>query len=417
MALKWEMIKMKVREKTIQYSSKKKRESNEKYVQLEKSQMALETRLATASSSSFNDIKLELNAVKSQMDQIDQEKTKACLLRCKANWINLGEKTTSYFFALEQKNYNRKCISKIRLPSGEIVMDFKTILNEQKSFYESLYRLRELSEEGETNYTFDYLQKIHPDYITKVKEIDRNHLEQKVTIHEIYDAIMTLKSNKTPGSDGYTPEFYRFFWSDIKFIMDGWLQEAIKNEKLHNSARHSVILLLDKPERDLLSLENWRPLSMLTTDYKILAKIIANRLNSVLPYIIHEYQTGFMKNRYISQNITELISIIEYCEEEKLQAIMVSYDFWKAFDSVQWSSLQSILEYFNFGPFFCLLIRILQCEITSVVSNNNHWTSPFKVQQGLRQGCPASPALYNLVMQAVASRVMQNTNIKVLTQQ
>lgn len=140
--------------------------------------------------------------------------------------------------------------------------------------------------------------------------------------------------------------------------------------------------------------------------------MVANRLSLVLPYIIEDYQTGFMKDRYIAQNLLELISIIDYCEKESLDSIIISYDFFKAFDTVCWTSMQSILDFFGFGPYFRLLVRILQNDIYAVVTNNNHWSDRFKIERGLPQGSPASSFLFIVQTQVLASRISQNDSIK-----
>lgn len=410
--LRWEMLKMKIRELSIFYSAEKRKAKNIELSALEKRQERLETELASADSAQHFQIQENLIKIKANIEEIEAEKTKACLIRSKANWVEFGEKSSAYFFALEKRNYNRKCISKLIMSNGEVSTDFKSILNEQKKFFEKLYAERKLDENGDNLSPLSYVQTLNQNQLQKVRNLDRLKLEEKISIHEIYDAIMSLQSGKTPGSDGFTPEFYRKFWSKIKFLLYEVIQTAVKEETLHTSARHSVILLLDKPNRDLLKLNNWRPLSMLTTDYKIFAKIIANRLTLVLPYLISEYQTGFIKERYIAQNITELLSIIEYCHQTQEDVLLISYDIYKAFDSVNWESLQTVLKQLNFGPYFCLLIRIIQTNITSVVSNNNHWTQSFKIRQGLRQGCPASPALYVILTQILSDKIMQNNKIK-----
>lgn len=108
----------------------------------------------------------------------------------------------------------------------------------------------------------------------------------------------------------------------------------------------------------------------------------------------------------------ELLSIIDYCNHESIEAILISYDFYKAFDVVSWSSLQSILEFFNFGPFLRLLIRILQLNIIAVVSNNNHWSDQIIMSRGLPQGSPVSSFLFVLQTQILASKIMQNNQIE-----
>lgn len=218
----------------------------------------------------------------------------------------------------------------------------------------NLYKARDYDEGGE--FLLGYLHDISHNHVVKVKNADRLALEQEPTIHEIFDAIMTMKSGKCPGIDGLPVEFYRTFWPQLKQVLIDLYRKIFADKKFHLSARQSVITLLGKPNRDLSLLNNWRPLSMLNVDYKIWDKLIANRLTTVLPYIIQDCQTGFMKGRNISENLTQLMSIIEHCDYTQSESILISYDFFKAFDVVSYSSLYQILEFFNFGPYFIEMV-------------------------------------------------------------
>ena len=96
-----------------------------------------------------------------------------------------------------------------------------------------------------------------------------------------------------------------------------------------------MITLLPKKDKDPLYVKNHRPISLLNTDYKIIAKVMANRLKSGLNEIIHEDQTGFMKGRNIGSNIRTTINLIEYCDSNDIPGSIVLLDIEKAFDSVE----------------------------------------------------------------------------------
>ena len=128
--------------------------------------------------------------------------------------------------------------------------------------------------------------------------------------------------------------------------------EAVQNGKLHQSARRGIISLLEKVGRNPLYLKNWRPLSLLNTDYKIFAKILATRIDIVLPKLIHHMQTGFTKGRNISENIIKFTNTIDCCNAHKIKAVLISFDFEKAFDPVEWDAIDKILQICNFGHFF-----------------------------------------------------------------
>ena len=112
-----------------------------------------------------------------------------------------------------------------------------------------------------------------------------------------------MKNNKSPGSDGITTEFYKIFWNDIKKFYIDSLNHSYQCGALTELQNQSIISLIPKSDKDTSILENWRPISLLNVDYKIATKTIANRLKKVLPKLIHDSQTGFLKGRNINENI------------------------------------------------------------------------------------------------------------------
>ena len=147
-------------------------------------------------------------------------------------------------------------------------------------------------------------------------------------------------------------------------------------------------------------------------DYKILAKTIARKIEPILPTIIHSDQTGFIKGRYICQNVRLLNDIMEYMDINKLPGIFLFIDFKKAFDSLEWSFIHNSLEFFNFGPFIRKWISIIYNNCESGVMNAGYMTSYFKVSRGVRQGCPLSPFLFVIAVEILGLKIKQEKNCK-----
>ena len=104
------------------------------------------------------------------------------------------------------------------------------------------------------------------------------------------------------------------------------------------------ITLIPKKDKSLCYIKNWRPISLLNCDYKIAAKSIANRIKKVLPSIISSDQTGFLKNRFIGENIRLINSIISYTDIEQIPGLLLFIDFEKAFDTLEWSFIEQTLN-------------------------------------------------------------------------
>ncbi len=102
-----------------------------------------------------------------------------------------------------------------------------------------------------------------------------------------------MQNNKSPGSDGITIEFYKIFWNETHLINS--LNYSFNNENLTTLQKQGIISLIPKPGKNLESLSNWRPISLLNNDYKIATKSIANRIKKILPSTISKSQSGFIK--------------------------------------------------------------------------------------------------------------------------
>ena len=138
-------------------------------------------------------------------------------------------------------------------------------------------------------------------------------------------------------------------------------------------------------------IHNWTPITLLKVDFKIASKAIAKHFESILPSLIHSDQTGFVKGRYIGENIRLINDIIETTKSQNLPGILTSLDFWKAFDSLDWPFIAKTLDYFNFGSDIKRWVSAFYTKIQSTAVNNRYTRNWFKPSKGVRQGCPLSP--------------------------
>ncbi len=145
-------------------------------------------------------------------------------------------------------------------------------------------------------------------------------------------------------------------------------------------------------------LKNWRPISLLNTDYKIIAKLIANKLKPVLPSIINGDQTGYLKNGYIGENIRLLQDVTFFSEQTRNNIILLSMDFEKEFNSLNWNFLFAALKHVNFGDKIIQYLKILYNNIESTVINNGNTGDYFLLERGVRQGCPLSAYFFILAI-------------------
>ena len=122
-----------------------------------------------------------------------------------------------------------------------------------------------------------------------------------------------------------------------------------------------------KEDKNKVFLDNWRPSSLLNTDYKIATKAIAARIAKVLPRLIHGDQTGYIKGHFIGQNVRLIADIIECTDTLDISGIALFLDFKKAFDSLNWNFIIKALEIFGFGAPLIPWVKIFYKNIQSCV--------------------------------------------------
>ena len=149
-------------------------------------------------------------------------------------------------------------------------------------------------------------------------------------------ALYHLRTNKSPGLDGFSVEFYKAFWDDLKQYFLDSINFSASTSVLTKTQYQGLITLIPKPGKDHSFPCNYRPITLLNCDYKILSKVINNRPTSVLHSLIGHEQIGFIKGRYIGHNIRILFDFIDYMDHNDDPGTLLSLDMCKAFDSLKW---------------------------------------------------------------------------------
>ena len=232
-------------------------------------------------------------------------------------------------------------------------------------FYKNLYKKQTKKTHSINDCTF--LKQLK-----QLEEEDKIKCEAEISLKELGKNLRMLPNNKTPGCDGFTTEFYKFFWKDLKMLLHNSLIHSYKTGILSLDQRRAVLCLLPKLNKDLRYLKHWRPLSILNTDYKLIAKTLATRLQEVIGTIISFDQSGYLKGRFIGENIRTIIDTLQYTSKINTPQYMIFIDFEKAFDSVSWDFLFKTLEAFNFGENFINWVKILYNEPLLSVTNNGY---------------------------------------------
>ena len=173
-----------------------------------------------------------------------------------------------------------------------------------------------------------------------------------------------------------------------------------------------MITCLPKPGKNREFIKNWRPISLLNIDYKILAGVIAKRVQKYLDLLISNSQKGFVSGRYIGECTRTVSDLISKLKSRRMSGILLLIDFEKAFDSLEWNFINKTLRYFNFGDNIMKWVNIFYKDIESCILNNGHCSQRFRLERGVRQGDPLSPYLFLLATEILARAITNDKNIK-----
>lgn len=201
-------------------------------------------------------------------------------------------------------------------------------------------------------------------------------LNEPFTISEILQVINNLPNSKSPGPDGFTGEYYKIFQNILAPILCHTFNSATKSESFPAEMLSAMVVTLPKPGKEPTSPKNFRPISLLNLDLQIYAKLIANRLKNILPFLIHKDQSGFTKGRQASDATRRMINIIHHVESTKTPSLFLFLDAEKAFDRVHWGYISSVLHKFGLQGQIHNAIMALYSTPSGVLSREPFCTVP-----------------------------------------
>ncbi|KAL3694356.1 hypothetical protein R1sor_008007 [Riccia sorocarpa] len=232
----------------------------------------------------------------------------------------------------------------------------------------------------------------------KVTEEQNSKLIKAPSVEEINRTVRSLKNEKAPGSDGMTAEFVKEIWENaeqdvVDFILTFWSTGQLSWKQLT-----SVIKLIPK-EGNRLKVTNWRPLQLLNIGYKIISKILPNRLGEIAGTIVDLEQKGFIKGRAISDNVLKFLISQEWAELSQEPTLFVKLEFFKAYDLVNHEYLWATMKAMGFHSKFITLTQGLVQGSVSKIHVNGQFSEEISIERGVKQGCPLAPLLFALSTQ------------------
>ncbi len=326
--------------------------------------------------------------------------SKKLSIRAKTKWFDEGERSNKYFLNIIKKRSQQTLITKL-VTNNSIHENQESIMKHITEFYKTLY------DEKETETNFDDLLSECP----ALDDDDREGLDREITLEEL-ERVLKETGDSAPGPDGIPYKVYRKLWAQTgPFLLNAW-KYSLQVNILPYDQRLSAITLLPKEGKDLDKIENWRPITLTNCDLKIFTKLISDRVSKVLNKLIHPCQTAYIPGRVVHDNLRTFDFYNKYCKEHDIDALLISLDAKKAFDSVSHKYMHKVLSAYGFSNQFIDTVKLLYKDIQAQILVNGYKSVIIKILRSVKQGDALSCALFILCIDPLIRKIDSDPAIK-----
>jgi exonuclease III len=378
----WDAMKQEIKITVQRYEEHLKRQKNQKYQELEQ-----QIRHLTNKQELTEAEERVLNMTGTTLQKKFRQEANLRILRT-YNQQRHSKITQRLLFPSTSPPPSRPQLQTLKI-QNTLTTDPHQIRTEVQNFYKHFYS----SKGNKPNINENFYHGL-----PKLSEDEREKNEDPIEMSELANALSNTQNGKSPGLDGITYEFYKYFWTELSPLLLRVIKTSLEEGHLPTSMYKGIIILVPK-RGDLTNIRNWRPITLLNTDYKLLTRCVAKRITNVLPKLITSNQSYGVPHKSIQSNLHLIRDTINYANQQDLPLAIISLDQAAAYDCVEHTYLFHTLLHFGFGNKFINNVRTIYRHSQGLVKLNGILSAPFPFARGVRQGDPLSGPLFTLTLE------------------
>ncbi|KAH1107833.1 hypothetical protein J1N35_011601 [Gossypium stocksii] len=339
-----------------------------------------------------------LKEMRSKLGNLLDKEEQYWIQQSRVSWLKEGDRNTQFFHARATNRKKKNNIARLKDINGHWRENTTDICMAIREYFQRLFKSN-LNSNSTLN--LDYIDRCIPGEAN-------DKLLKNFTDNEIKEAFNQMDPRKALGIDGLSGNFFIENWDVVRGDVLKLCHDILRGDKNVDCLNDTTIVLIPKI-KELVDMTNFRPIRLYRVVYKIMAKVLANRLKETLPLCISQNQSAFVPERMIHDNILIAHELVHYLHK----GFVIKLDISKAYDRVEWTFIEEVMKKMGYANEW--VTKIMSCvrSIRYVVKCNSILSETIVPERGLRQGDPLSPFLLLFYMEAFSKLLIhaQTNNI------